>query len=177
MKRVLATLLTVGIVANGYLIAQGTAHADSGTSVIVTSVDGFYGRRFAVSVDGPVSLLMTNVVDVYTGSTCTPSTFGSTAAHHNVGFDGADCTGPGTIIVDTVVYPACDARLTIVADVERTVYDELLGSGNCAPPSTTTTSSTVPPATTTSTTVPGRRCIGWRYGKGGSKTCVRWSTP
>lgn len=174
-QRIAIYLTALLVIFSGFIAWAALAHADPSTNVTVTQVDGFYGRRYIATVDGPVNLVIWPATNIATGAGCV-SVYGEAGPHQSGYPIGATCTAPGTVIVDTIVYPACDDHLVIVADNATVVFDQLIGSGNCTP-TTTTTSSTVPPTTTTSTTVAGRHCEAWRYGKGGGKTCIRWSTP
>lgn len=167
------TLVALVILALVISLWPHKAHADPSTSVTVTQSTGYYGRRFVAQVDGPVSLIVLSAQTISSSGDC--RTVNGSAGPHNSGYPiGADCSGPGSVIIDTVVYPACDQHVTVVADGDRIVFDQLIGSGNCAPPSTTTT--TAPPSTTTTVPTTGttaRHCV-LKNPKGGG--CRKWSS-
>lgn len=146
MKELRAYLITLTIalicLAGVVIFGVGRAHATADVTVTHSTDPVYYGRRYVASVDGPVSLIVLSAQTIYSSGGCV-SVYGEAGPHQSGYPIGATCTGPGTIIVDTVQYPTCDQHLTIVAD-NVVVFDTLLGSGDCTPPTTTTTTTITP---------------------------------
>lgn len=163
------------VIIAGHSVAQATpVTTTSGTTVDVTQADGYYGRRFIAAVDGPVSLVVLSAQNIATGAGCR-SVYGQAGPHQSGYPIGAECSGPGTVIVDTVVYPACDQHIIIVADMTDIVFDQLLGTGDCTPPTTTVyvpPSTTVPPTTTTRP-LNARYCT--RRATKGGRACLQYN--